>query len=151
MFEKRLTTFLPQFTLWMFGNGKPQIKDTSKGMWRRPRLIDFGQPIPKEERDPQLSEKLRAELPGILNWALEGLRRVYERGLIVPEAVVAATAEYRAEQDPLADFLNECCIVAPDRTATAKELWTAWGEWCTSSGDKGDKSGLHGHGKTALT
>ncbi len=135
LFEKRPTTFEPQFTLWMFGNGKPQIKDTSGGMWRRPRLIDFGQTIPPHERDPQLSEKLSAELPGILNWALEGLRRVYERGLIVPEAVKAATDEYRAEQDPMSGFLAECCVVKPQCTASAAKLWRAWGDWCRENGE----------------
>ncbi len=136
LFEKRETTFEPQFTLWMFGNSKPRISDTSGGMWRRPRLINFGQPIPAHERDPQLADKLRAELPGILNWALEGLRRVQKRGLIVPDAVLAATADYRAEQDPFAGFLADCCITGPHCTAGAGELWGAWCDWCRENGER---------------
>jgi putative DNA primase/helicase len=136
LFEKRPTTFEPQFTLWMFGNGKPQIKDTSGGMWRRPRLIDFGQPIPAQERDPQLAEKLRSELSGILNWTLEGLERVKQRGLIVPDAVSRAVAEYRAEQDAMAAFIMDCCITGQQCSAAAGELWKAWGEWCRENGEK---------------
>jgi putative DNA primase/helicase len=136
LFEKRPTTFEPQFTLWMFGNGKPRITDTSGGMWRRPRLIDFGQPIPPNERDPQLCEKLRAELPGILNWTLDGLRRVYERGLVVPEAVKTATAAYQAEQDPISDFIGDCCIVGPEFTAKASDLWEAWETWSKENGER---------------
>ncbi len=136
LFEKRPTTFEPQFTLWMFGNGKPQIKDTSGGMWRRPRLIDFGQPIPPQERDPQLAEKLRSELSGILNWTLEGLERVKQRGLIVPDAVSRAVAEYRAEQDAMAAFIMDCCITGQQCSAAAGELWKAWGEWCRENGEK---------------
>jgi putative DNA primase/helicase len=135
LFEKLETTFEPQFTLWMFGNGKPQIKDTSGGMWRRPRLIDFGQPIPASERDPQLGDKLCAELPGILNWAIEGLRRVYDRGLIVPDAVKAATAEYQAEQDAMSGFIGECCTIGKVYKASAAALWKEWGEWCLANGE----------------
>jgi P4 family phage/plasmid primase-like protien len=136
LFEKRSTIFEPQFTLWMFGNGKPQIKDTSGGMWRRPRLIDFGRPIPPGDRDPLLGQKLRAELPGILNWALEGLQRVHERGLIVPDAVRKAVADYRAEQDALAGFLKECCVLGPEITVNTGDLWAAWGEWCHENGER---------------
>jgi putative DNA primase/helicase len=137
LFDKRPTTFEPQFTLWMFGNGKPQIPDASGGMWRRVRLIHFGQPIPKNERDPHLSAKLRAELPGILNWALEGLRRVNERGeLVVPDAIAAATADYRAEQDPLTDFLRDCCAVGPGYTSSAADLWPVWCDWCREGGER---------------
>lgn len=136
LFEKRPTTFEPQFTLWMFGNGKPQIKDASSGMWRRVRLIDFGQPIPPHERDPLLSDKLAAELPGILNWALEGLHRVYEHGLMVPGGVNAATAEYRAEQDAMSGFIADCCVTAPNCTASAADLWAAWCQWCQANGER---------------
>lgn len=138
VFDKRLTTFIPQFTLWMFGNGKPQIVDNSGGMWRRVRLINFGESIPKEERDPQLSNKLSSELPGILNWALEGLRRVNERRgvIVVPQAVMQATEAYRAEQDPLTDFLKERCVIDPNYNAGATNLWNEWCEWCKETGEK---------------
>ncbi len=136
LFEKRGTTFEPQFTLWMFGNSKPKIEDQSGGMWRRPRLIPFGQPIPKNERDPQLSDKLQAEMSGILNWALDGLRDAYDTGLAVPDAVQKAVNEYRAEQDALQDFLNDCCIVGENCTAAAGDLWSEWERWSRDNGEK---------------
>jgi putative DNA primase/helicase len=134
LFEKRLTTFVPQFTLWLVGNSKPQIRDTSGGMWRRVRLVHFGQPIAADERDPQLGDKLRLELPGVLNWALDGLQRVQAQGLSLPPAVQAATAEYRAEQDSLADFIQERCTTGPDSSATAGDLWAAWKAWARAGG-----------------
>jgi putative DNA primase/helicase len=136
LFEKRATIFDPQFTLWMFGNSKPKIVDTSGGMWRRPRLIPFSQPIPVNERDPQLCDKLRGEVSGILNWALDGLHDVYESGLSVPDEVQKAVNEYRAEQDALADFLQSCCIVGENHTAAASELWSAWERWSREGGEK---------------
>lgn len=134
--EKAETTFAPQFTLWMFGNHKPIVNDTSAGTWRRIRLIPFDQTIPENKRDPQLAEKLRAELPGILNWALDGLRRVHERGLVVPDAVKLATAQYREESDRFAEFLAEKCIVGKRHFASSKDLWAVWCDWCRETGEK---------------
>jgi putative DNA primase/helicase len=135
IFAKAETTFMPQFTLWMFGNHRPNIKDTSAGTWRRVRLIPFGQTIPENERDSQLADKLRAELPGILNWALEGLRRVQQRGVVVPEAVRAATDDYRSEQDAFRAFLTECTATGPRCEATAAQLWAAWCAWAKQNGE----------------
>jgi putative DNA primase/helicase len=136
VFEKYETTFEPQFTLWMIGNSRPQIHDTSGGMWRRVRLIGFTQTFPADKRDPQLRRKLLAELPGILNWALEGLRRVNERGLLVPDAVKVATAQYQAEQDTVSGFVNDCCVTFPQSNVSKAELWTAWCEWCRANGER---------------
>ncbi len=133
---KNETTFAPQFTLWMFGNHKPQISDTSAGTWRRIRLIPFTQTIPEEGRDPQLSDKLRAELPGILNWALEGLARVMARGFVIPDAVKAATEQYRAENDALAGFLASCCDSSETAFVPSGNLWEAWKTYCQETGEK---------------
>lgn len=128
--EKRPVTFRPQFTLWLTGNSKPVVNDSSHGFWRRVRLIEFAEALQKHERDPQLEQKIEAELSGILNWALEGWRRVQRYGLVVPDVVSMATARYRAEQDPLLEFINDSCKVGYDETATSKELWDAWRYWC---------------------
>lgn len=136
VYAKRETTFSPQFTLWMFGNGKPLINDPSGGMWRRPKLINFGAPIPKAERDPQLGQKLEAESSGILNWALEGLARVEKRGgkIETPKAVEAAIKSYRDSQDPLASFLEEVCYIGPEHSAASSEIFEAWRGWCKENG-----------------
>jgi len=53
--------------------------------------VPFPVTIPEEERDPHLLGKLRAELPGVLLWALEGLREWQAQGLAPPPAVRQAT------------------------------------------------------------
>ncbi len=135
MYEKQSTTFLPQFTLWFFGNYKPKISDSSAGMWRRVRVIEFGQPIAEAEKDRSLSQKLEAELPGILNWALEGLLRVQRRGVFVPESVLSATAEYKAEQDPLGAFLGDCCELHPTFSISRAAMWSLWEAWAIDNGE----------------
>jgi putative DNA primase/helicase len=135
VYEAKETTFAPQFTLWMFGNHKPQVRDTSAGTWRRIRLIPFTQTIAESDRDAQLSEKLKSELPGVLNWALIGFERVRRRGFEVPEQVKAATEEYRAENDAFALFFNESCEVSKTAFTPSVDLWTAWESHCKETGE----------------
>lgn len=56
-------------------NHLPRFHGTDAGIWRRIRLVPFTQRIPEEKQDMLLPQKLEAELPGILNWALDGLSR----------------------------------------------------------------------------
>src|SRR5213594_2754704 len=60
--------------------------------------------IPDAEQDKTLPDKLRAELPGILRWAVEGCRLWQAQGLVAPSAVLAATEGYKNEMDTLGNF-----------------------------------------------
>ncbi len=51
----------------------------------------------------------QAELPGILNWALDGLEDWKSNGLRIPKSVQCATEEYRSESDTIQLFIQECC------------------------------------------
>lgn len=108
----------PIFKLTMSGNHKPDIRGTDDGIWRRVMLVPFDVQIPEEERDPKLGEKLWEERSGILNWLIEGLCDFLETGLAPPEAVTAATREYREESDPIGVFLTTCCTVTGDPSDT---------------------------------
>lgn len=118
----------PFFKLTMSGNHKPEIRGTDDGIWRRLFLVPFTVQIPEAERDPDLGQKLWAEAPGILNWAIAGLIDVLEGGLAPPEAVSEATREYRAESDPIGTFLAQCCVVTgvPADTIRARDLGHAF-------------------------
>ena len=127
-------TFRPSFVLWLYGNHRPVIVGTDEGIWRRVHLVPFTVQIPPAERDPALPAKLRAELPGILAWAVRGWRAHQQHGLGTPEAVTAATADYRAESDVLGHFIAEKCVVGPTTSARANELYSAYAEWAEASG-----------------
>lgn len=135
--------FRPEFKLIMATNHKPRIRGTDAGIWRRIRLVPFTQRIPEEKQDLQLPDKLRAELPGILNWALEGLRQWMQassggkrRGLPHCAAVDSATAEYRGEQDRLKQFLDDCTEAAPSYTIQAGVLYQVYRKWCEENGER---------------
>ena len=126
--------FTPQFKIWIRGNHKPRIHGTDDGIWRRMMLIPFTVQIPDAEVDPDLPERLRAELPGILNWALDGCLQWQSEGLKPPRSVLDAVSEYRSEMDLLGQFVNECCIVATQAKASASALYAQYRQWCDESG-----------------
>jgi putative DNA primase/helicase len=128
--------FKPQFKLFLGTNHKPVIKDTSHAMWRRIRLIPFNVTIPDDEQDKALPDKLRAEAPGILTWAVRGCLSWRHGGLGVPDEVVAATEDYQAEMDAVGNFIADCCIKAPGASATAKELYKTYTDWAEANREK---------------
>ncbi|MCW2317629.1 putative DNA primase/helicase [Rhodoblastus acidophilus] len=123
-------TFTPKFKLLFIGNDKPSLRTVNDAMRRRLHIVEFGH---KPERpDLRLEEKLRAEWPAILRWALNGCRKWQMFGLRPPPCVVAASEAYFRDQDVLSRFLDEECIfeVGNDlmRTAAA-DLWAAWTQY----------------------
>jgi putative DNA primase/helicase len=128
--------FKPECKLWLAANHKPMIRGTDDGIWRRIRLIPFTVSIPPEEQDRTLCDKLLTELPGILNWALQGCVLWQREGLGLPLKVKTAIATYRAEMDTLADFLAECCTMEKHAMATARELYTRYTFWCEENGER---------------
>jgi len=127
--------FRPTHKLWIAANHKPIVQGTDHAIWRRIRLVPFTVRIPEDEQDPQLLEKLRRELSGILNWAMEGRLRWQKEGLEPPEAVQAATSAYREEMDALADFLETWCVAYPKARVGASELYHRYTAWCEDNAE----------------
>jgi putative DNA primase/helicase len=128
--------FVPQFKLFLVANHKPVIVGTDEAIWRRIRLVPFDVRIPDEERDKQLLDKLRSELPGILAWAVRGCLKWQADGLGEPEAVSAATADYRREMDVMADFIEERCVRGEHETADAGMLYDVFKDWAEKNGEE---------------
>lgn len=134
-------TFDPTWKIWLSTNHKPEIRGTDHAIWRRVRLIPFnvtfhapgeGNPV----KDPRMEEKLTAELPGILAWAVAGALSWQQDGLPAPQAVLIATNDYRASQDTVAAWLGECCIVRPDLEAKSADLYASYKTWCEQAGER---------------
>ena len=126
----------PKFKLTISGNHKPEIRGSDDGIWRRVMLVPFDVQIPQNERDPALVEKLWQERDGIMQWLIDGLVDYLEGGLREPDAVLAATAEYREESDPLGNFLTDCCIATGDAADSilSADLTQAFNFWLVSGG-----------------
>ena len=128
--------FKPELKLWLAANHRPRIKGTDNAIWRRVRLIPFNVTIAEDERDPHLVEKLESELPGILAWAVRGCADWQENGLAAPPEVADATADYRAEEDQVGRFVDDCCVMNPQATVLASALFAAYRKWCEGVGEK---------------
>ncbi|OPY57388.1 MAG: hypothetical protein A4E49_00053 [Methanosaeta sp. PtaU1.Bin112] len=129
-------TFKPEGKIWLAANTKPIISERNYAAWRRVHLIPFSVTIPLEEQDRELEAKLIEELPGILIWALRGLREYHRIGLQPPEAVKAATDAYRRENDSLAAFVAECCEVQKLAICKNSDLFNTYLEFCRMGGEE---------------
>ena len=122
-------TFRPVLKLWMYGNEKPQISGIDEGIWRRVRIIPFTVTIPKEEIDPNLPEKLEAEIPGILAWAVRGALDWQSEHLGLPDVIETAIQEYRVDEDVIGNFLTNYCIISNEKEVRISNLKDAFKEW----------------------
>jgi putative DNA primase/helicase len=126
--------FRPEFKIIIAGNHQPVIRGDDTGIWRRLHLVPFTVTIPPEERDPKLPETLRAELPGILNWALAGCLDWQRQRLSPPKLVTDAVAEYRSDMDILGQWLEAKCDLSADKTIGAMTAYHSYAEWARTNG-----------------
>ncbi len=126
--------FIPTHKLWMFGNHKPIITDTTHAAWRRLKLIPFIYTVPDGVLDLDLQSKMEDELPGILNWAITGCLEWRRENFNEPGVVTDAVAAYRHDSDILADFLEDCCIFEHMATVSKSELKATYENWCKENG-----------------
>jgi len=134
--------FEPTHKIIMQGNHKPTIVGQDEGIWRRIKVVPWKVCIPKEERDPDLVEKLMVELPGILRWAVEGCLAWQTDGLgLRSDLLEGAIREYRLEQKHLGNipaildaFFTECLDQVPDEKVARSIVFGLFEEWRTSKG-----------------
>ena len=128
-------TFMPQFKLIIAGNHKPALRNVDEAIRRRFHLVPFTVTIPESERDKDLPEKLKAEWPGILRWAIEGAKEWHENGLNPPLMIREATAAYLTSEDMMKLWIEECCVLAKNSNATMTDLFAAWQKWAAERGE----------------
>jgi putative DNA primase/helicase len=118
-------------------NELPKLSDTSGAMAGRMIIVRFTQSFYGRE-DTSLTERLLTERPQILRWAVEGWRRLHERGHFVQPASSRDLAQQMAELgSPVGAFVRERCRVEPGAHESVKALFSAWLEWCQEKGRKG--------------
>jgi len=131
--------FLPQFKLWLAANHAPQVKQEDGAMWKRILRLPFEHQVAKEKKDPRVKATLRdvsAAGPAILAWAVEGCLIWQREGLGVPPAVEKATKAYRADMDPLKEFLADCCVLDNNASMPTTELQEEYAKWCKLTGTR---------------
>ena len=128
-------TFQPAFKLLIAGNHKPALRNVDEAIRRRFNLVPFNVRIPAAERDHDLPEKLKAEWPGILKWAIQGCLGWQTEGLKPPPAVVDATAEYLEAEDAMAAWIGEQCVLDKSLLSKSTVLFASWRAWAEAAGE----------------
>lgn len=131
-----LFSFKPVGKIVIATNNRPEIRGADEGIWRRIREIPFNRQFKEAEQDKQLMSYLVKELPGILNWAIEGCLKWQSEGLIAPEAVKASGAEYRSEMDTVAGFIDEECHIDASLRIGVSTLYEQYEAYCKSQGKR---------------
>lgn len=127
--------FPPLYSPILATNNDPIIRGVEHAIWRRIKKWPFIETIPDDRKIPYYERELAAEAPGILAWAVEGLRRYYENGskLEEPDPVKESTAAYRASMDVLRPFVVERCVIEATARTDRTELFAAYGTWCNDN------------------
>jgi putative DNA primase/helicase len=125
--------FDPTHTLVIVTNHRPTIHGRDEAIWRRVRLIPWSVTIAKDDRDRDLLVKLKAEAPGILTWMVAGARTFLAEGFEPPDAVSAATAAYRADEDTVGRFITSALELGVGSVASV-DLFAEFERWCNEQG-----------------
>jgi putative DNA primase/helicase len=124
----------PFATCWFGTNHMPHTRDFSEALFRRATILQFNRTFAKQEQDPQLKGKLLAELPGILNMALDAYAMALTDGFAAPASSEAAKQEWRQEADQVAQFVDEVCTRDAKAKATSTEVFNAYRNWAQDNG-----------------
>ena len=95
-------------------------------------LVPFEQTISEDEIDGELDDKLKAEAPGILAWAVRGCMEWQRMKLAPPDAVRLATASYQEESDVVGRWVSERCKVGRELSGAFGALWSDFENWLST-------------------
>jgi len=126
--------YMPQFKLLIIGNHQPSLHNVDDAAKRRFNIIPF---IHKPATpDLDLEKKLSAEWPGILRWMIDGCLAWQRAGLVRPQVVIEATAEYFEEQNTIQHWIEERCNTGKGGlTCSSTDLFKSWSAWANAHGE----------------
>jgi putative DNA primase/helicase len=125
--------FIPQFKLVIVGNHAPVLGNVDEAARRRFNIIPFTQKPVTPDR--QLEDKLKAEAGRILSWAIAGCLDWQANGLVRPEIVTAATADYFEDQDLFGQWIEDRCERDKAKWELPAKLYNDWADYARAAGD----------------
>jgi putative DNA primase/helicase len=128
--QQNFFEYVPEFKLFVAGNHKPSLRTVDPAIRRRLNLIPFTAQIPETEQDMELTDKLKSEWPGILQWAIDGCTEWHRSGLAPPPCVTTATEQYLEAEDSVQAWLDDCCTIGANLTAAKADVRNSWAKWC---------------------
>jgi phage/plasmid-associated DNA primase len=130
--------FRPSFTLLFAANDAPAAREDDDAFWVRMKRIPLTHQIPIGSQDKQLKAKLNEpeHAQAILSWAVKGCASYLANGFPACRAVDASTAEYRADLDHFAGFLEDRTEQGSEYFVSRKDLRKAYQNWAEEVGRK---------------
>lgn len=125
--------FVPSHTIVLYTNHLPRVGASDEGTWRRLIVIPFtAQFTGKSEVKNYTDYLVEKAGPAILQWIIEGAKRVIEKDyhLVPPQCVREAIEKYRGQNDWLHHFLDDCCELDPGFQEKSGELYGAYRAYC---------------------
>ncbi len=118
----------------ILSNELPRLGDASGALASRMILLQLTESFYGRE-DRGLTDRLLGELPGILNWAIDGWKRLRDRGhFIQPAAAKGLLDDLHDLTSPISEFLREKCVVDPGANVPRKALYVAYKAWAHEKG-----------------
>jgi putative DNA primase/helicase len=135
--KEGLTTKLPT-RFMLVSNELPKMKDASGALVSRMLFLKLTRSFYGRE-DTGLFGRLRKELTGILNWAIQGWARLQIRGhFIQPGAADELVSAMEELTSPIKSFLRDCCKLGQgddaDFVTPKSDLYNRWRTWCQAKG-----------------
>jgi len=116
--------------LMYMGNEMPVLPDVSGAVLTRLKVLNSSVSFAGQE-DRKLEKTLVGELPGILNWALDGGSRLSSRGEFVqPRSGADLLGDIDVFSNPIRSFLADHCVLANGQKVLTQELWREFDRWC---------------------
>lgn len=124
--------------LFSFNNIPKNYGDKSEGFYRRLVIIRYDHAVSADKKDPMLLDKLCLEIDGILQFALEGLRRLMSRNWVFSETERnrIELQKYREDSNSVLAFLRDCCTEDESAEIATMELYAKYKEYCENAGLK---------------
>jgi len=120
----------------MLSNEVPRLSDASTALANRFVCLRTHRSYLGKE-DIELEQRLLKELPGILNWAIEGWQRLRQRGRFEqPECGRELHQQMVDAASPVQRFVRECCVIDSDARVEKSALFQAWRDWCKGNGHR---------------
>ena len=128
-------SFRPYARMVAATNHLPVLKDLSEGFFRRALIMNFNRQFSVADRDIRLLDTLRNELPGILVWAIDGLKALREQGAFtIPPSSVLALQHYRKESDQDLLYVESHLSPVTEGGLTASAIFLDYCKWCKTYG-----------------
>jgi P4 family phage/plasmid primase-like protien len=126
----------PTAKIMISTNQLPQFADKSVGIWRRMLFVPFEKSYGEDVQNRNLANELCEELPGIFNWAFEGLKSLLAEGrFVTPARCRRAVGEYRRDVNPARAFLQDNFVEGFEFEGIAcKDAYSAYNQWCFDNG-----------------